>query len=780
MNTKHYSIKSLCTIGLILCSCIFGQVKAQKKGWNDIFVRPDSISGLSDFTENPEQVPDNVVALQRQVHFNRQSGSLHSENINNRMSHAEREFSLETNLQQQSQCSGIYISAPSSLVPNFNFEERDCCPNDVTDTGQQMDCIEDHQQASEATIDYHVTGCGRSLGHPEIPHVPSGTPSNNGMLGMVNATGWKEYLGTCLLGNLEVGKSYTLTFKVGFGKFKVIETQAYTPFIIAIFGTSNCGSLPFSGTSCPVSSSPNWAQLGTSQLLSGNDEWVEGTITFTVPYEMGAIAIGPDCSPTGGLTGYYYLDDLILNETNLFSPTISIAPSGNPCADFQLVADDYPSEFTYQWYYNGNLIPGAIQRIFQVPEGQEGTYIVRLYHGGQCVESSPYLFELPYSEVWVEEEACYGESVNIGQESFDASGEYSRTLVRSDGCDSIVHLSLFIRDDIIVSHEQESEILCAGGTVPVNLFSNRPDPVFTWDDGKLANSRQLGAGVYEVFATDDFGCQSTPYSFFISEPDSLQISLSLMHETCVGRNDGIAQPFIWGGITPYRIKLDGATFFEPYFEDMEYNGLSPDEYTFLVVDSNNCMLSGQFRIQPREPVEVHISHISPVPIGDSVKLSVETYPEIDLEFYNWQGNALDCPSCPEPTITPMTPPFNQYYVSVIEREVGCVYTAGLRIEVKDGIYIPNVFSPDEDGWNDRFLIYSYPGSVVQIEAFQIFDRWGEVLFARNTFQPNEEQQGWDGTFRGMKMPPATYIYIASIDLVNGDKVVKKGTVTLLR
>jgi gliding motility-associated-like protein len=58
---------------------------------------------------------------------------------------------------------------------------------------------------------------------------------------------------------------------------------------------------------------------------------------------------------------------------------------------------------------------------------------------------------------------------------------------------------------------------------------------------------------------------------------------------------------------------------------------------------------------------------------------------------------------------------------------------------------------------------------------QIYNRWGEKIF-----QSTDPENGWDGTYKGEKMPPGTYVYVANLRYSNGKRDVLKGSVTLIR
>ena len=72
-----------------------------------------------------------------------------------------------------------------------------------------------------------------------------------------------------------------------------------------------------------------------------------------------------------------------------------------------------------------------------------------------------------------------------------------------------------------------------------------------------------------------------------------------------------------------------------------------------------------------------------------------------------------------------------------------------------GFYIPNVFSPNFDGVNDKLLAYPQCSDVSDFD-FKIFNRWGSLIF-----QSNDINQGWDGKYKGRQADNGTYVYTLS-------------------
>ncbi len=95
------------------------------------------------------------------------------------------------------------------------------------------------------------------------------------------------------------------------------------------------------------------------------------------------------------------------------------------------------------------------------------------------------------------------------------------------------------------------------------------------------------------------------------------------------------------------------------------------------------------------------------------------------------------------------------------------------------VRLPNAFSPNDDGKNDIFYIQRAPeGS--RIKDFSIFNRWGQKVFERTNIPPGDPAFGWNGSYKGMKLVPETYIYAVTILLADKSSQVFQGTVILIR
>jgi gliding motility-associated-like protein len=99
----------------------------------------------------------------------------------------------------------------------------------------------------------------------------------------------------------------------------------------------------------------------------------------------------------------------------------------------------------------------------------------------------------------------------------------------------------------------------------------------------------------------------------------------------------------------------------------------------------------------------------------------------------------------------------------------------------DQLYIPNAFTPNGDGLNDRLYVYSYVVSSMQMA---IFNQWGEKVFESTNMTCTNNAScpgtGWDGRYNGKDAPMGVYMYVARFTLQNGTKVERKGAINLVR
>jgi gliding motility-associated-like protein len=117
----------------------------------------------------------------------------------------------------------------------------------------------------------------------------------------------------------------------------------------------------------------------------------------------------------------------------------------------------------------------------------------------------------------------------------------------------------------------------------------------------------------------------------------------------------------------------------------------------------------------------------------------------------------------------------------IEDENNCSATAKtiLKINRESCVFIPNIFSPNGDGNNDTFFVNGIQ-NIAQIIQFQVFNRWGGLVFEQRNIQPNDPNVGWDGALNGRPVNSGVFPYSVEIEFIDGRTELFVGTVALVR
>ncbi len=175
-------------------------------------------------------------------------------------------------------------------------------------------------------------------------------------------------------------------------------------------------------------------------------------------------------------------------------------------------------------------------------------------------------------------------------------------------------------------------------------------------------------------------------------------------------------------------------------------------------------------------VDIDVIPLTQADLGSDTTLCQEqklllraTDPNADT--YRWQnGAAADTFLVDRP---------GRYEVSVGNQCGEAVDAIEVTYEDCRQAYIPNAFSPNFDGLNDRFQVYA-DSDVAQVAVMRIFNRWGGLVYEAEAIDVQDPRHGWDGAARGDPQPAGLYLYYLEIVFRDGFREVVTGEVTLLR
>ena len=332
------------------------------------------------------------------------------------------------------------------------------------------------------------------------------------------------------------------------------------------------------------------------------------------------------------------------------------------------------------------------------------------------------------------------------------------------------------------------ELTCEENTVSLGGPGTSTGSEFTYmwtsSTGQVGNATALNPtvgkpGIYTLqVRNENTGCISfDDVEITASAEIPTDVEVDLQAPECFGDPDAsITVLNVVGGVGPYSYSLDSVNF----VSNPVFGNLDAGDYTLYVVDANGCPTQSSFSIDEVFEQDGTIEGELLINEGDATTLTYIYSPDVpDSTIWIVNGEVF-CTNCDSIVIEPV----EQTEVMLImfdENNCEIVATALVVVKKNRDVFIPNVFSPNNDGFNDYFTIY--PGADgVEVQNFTIYSRWGEIVFNNpGPFDPLDESQGWDGSFAGKDVLPGVYVYKAEL-VYPGESIVEivKGDITLVR
>lgn len=163
-------------------------------------------------------------------------------------------------------------------------------------------------------------------------------------------------------------------------------------------------------------------------------------------------------------------------------------------------------------------------------------------------------------------------------------------------------------------------------------------------------------------------------------------------------------------------------------------------------------------------------------VGASFKLNAKTTNVEKIEWLPQTG--LSCTNCYSPTALVDK---SIVYKVVVYNGAFCKAEDDISINVRCDesiISMPNTFTPNGDGINDRFWPIS-KGST-RVDKMLVFNRWGEKVFEAYGIPVNDPDKGWDGTYMGKPLIPDVFVYVIETKCATGERIIIKGDISIVR
>ncbi|HBX51329.1 MAG TPA: hypothetical protein DEH02_09720 [Bacteroidales bacterium] len=475
-----------------------------------------------------------------------------------------------------------------------------------------------------------------------------------------------------------------------------------------------------------------------------------GTITYFVRAE-GACGITPCVS-------------ILVKPSPLAPVSIGISASDTIICNGSLVsfsalyANGGMNPF-FQWYLNGNPVGADSSEYNLTNLNNDDTVYCILISSAECVTGNPATsgtIVMSVNPTYIISGIvgiCEGNFYNFGDTILTTAGIYTHTFASVKGCDSIITLTLNVNQAYVIPSAVE---ICQGDSIFLN------------------GSWQLTSGNYSDSLHTIYGCDSIITTNLTVTPALLVSVVISATDTiiCAGTNDSIMISGTNGGTSPaYQWFING--LFAGSGNFLSQNSFSDSDSIFCIMTSSltSCVTNNpatsnnvSLKVNPMPVIFINKTNESCLGANDgSIDLSVSdgTPPY----SYIWSSGQ---------TIEDINSLVSETYSVQVTDGNSCISQGSCEIAAASAtcIYVPNIFSPNGDGKNDK--LYVRGGGIRYLE-FSIYDRWGNKVF-----ETNDQNIGWDGCYKDSPMNAAVFVYYVKVEIITGNTIEVKGNVTLVR
>ena len=363
---------------------------------------------------------------------------------------------------------------------------------------------------------------------------------------------------------------------------------------------------------------------------------------------------------------------------------------------------------------------------------------------------------------------------------------YTVTVTNSIGCIATAQVNAVEDDNFPIADAGQDLILdCDFNLIDIGGNSSLGNMSYQWTtldpNISINNSNNIQAsvneaGTYQLMVTNNFnGCSSLD-EVNVTNNNTFPTNASFEIDPliCFGDQDAtLTISNVQNGTPPYSYAINQGDF----QVNNSFSFLGANTYSITIQDANFCEWETTIEVPTPPEFSLNLGEDITISLGDEAQLMV--LPNYNLSEFQWRPDStLPCIDCLDPIVSPL---FQTTYLATAVSEEGCFTEDFLTVYVKKerNIFIPNAFSPNEDGQNDVFKIFG-GSDVKQVNSFIIFNRWGEMLYEASDFNLLDDKIGWDGWLKGRKAAQGVYVYVAEIEFVDGWTEIYRGDLTLVR
>lgn len=302
-----------------------------------------------------------------------------------------------------------------------------------------------------------------------------------------------------------------------------------------------------------------------------------------------------------------------------------------------------------------------------------------------------------------------------------------------------------------------NDSICAGDSTLLTVSAGKGSYYYNWSDGETSSSIEVSPAstkTYTIVAFNGSCIKDTTFTVYVKPNPTATITPK---QTICQGNSTILTATGGGSYT----WSNGATT-----SSITVNPTSNFSYA-VVVDKNGCLDSAKTSVTVDIPTMIACCNDT-IMVGDTVTIEAS-----GQSNYSWEPvNGLSCTTCPNPVASPSVT--TTYTVTGTDSN-GCTIERTITIYVEtpcSDFTVPNIFTPNDDGINDDFVVKVLNASSYSIA---IYDRWGKKVYSSTDYK-----QYWSGRLNGTNylVPDGVYYYIIKATCADNNYT-KKGFVQVL-
>ncbi len=574
-----------------------------------------------------------------------------------------------------------------------------------------------------------------------------------------------------------------------------VSADSNVPNVTATSGTINCMTPTVQIVATTTSSPVSYLWTGTGIVAGANTATVDVNQGNT--YTLVVTNTSNGCSST--------ITVAVPSDTNAPSVNLSTNSATLSCSSSTVQIDATSSASNYNWTTTGGSIVGPSNTATLIA-GSAGTYSLTVTGTNGCTavatatvygNSNAPQFTLSASSATI---TCSNPSVTINATvpstvtsasyswspasgissgansstaTFTLGGTYNLTVTdNSNSCSTttVVNIVSDQNSPSVSLSASNPSITCTNGTVNISVNPVNPSDTYLWSGSGTFTGQGTStistttSGTYQVVVTNTINGCSTTQNINIGFDNNLVLTVNGNTLVCQGSNIVInasgANTYTW---------TDGTNTYTT-------NGINVPataNVTYTLTGQTEACVSNTIigvNVSPSITVLISATPNNSIAIGDQVQLNAS-----GASNYTWVPvTGLDNPNSPSPKASPVVT--TTYCAIGIDNSGVCSDSACIRIYVDTRcpeLFVPNVFSPNNDGVNDKLQVYGT--KCVKEFKMVIFDRWGEKVF-----ETDDANATWDGTYNGKDMSGATFVYYIK-GLYKDDRPIDlKGNFTIVK